>query len=117
MKSVNMRSTKPDRYAQAPQQQPHELSAQQPHAWPLSPCEDPHVLIAMRPTRAMVREETGMDLRSMIGSTRNGRFSVRSSRLDRAAHCSVGFSQTRDMVVAVFFLPTSRRQRCLGRIF
>ena len=48
MKSVNMRSTKPDRYAQAPQQQPHELSAPQPHAWPLSPCEDPHALIAMR---------------------------------------------------------------------
>jgi hypothetical protein len=40
MNSVNIRSTKPDRYAQAPQQQPH--------AWPLSPCEDPHVLIATR---------------------------------------------------------------------
>ena len=48
MKSVNIRSTKPDRYAQAPQQQPHELPAQQPHAWPLSPCEDPRVLIATR---------------------------------------------------------------------
>ena len=48
MKPANIRSTKPDRYAQAPQQQPHELSAQQPHAWPLSPCEDPHALIAMR---------------------------------------------------------------------
>ena len=48
MKSVNIRSTKPDRYAQVPQQQLHELPAQQPHAWPLSPCEDPHVLIAMR---------------------------------------------------------------------
>ena len=32
MKSVSIRSTKPDRYAQAPQQQPHELPAQQPHA-------------------------------------------------------------------------------------
>ena len=48
MKSVNIRSTKPDRYAQVPQQQLHELPAQQPHAWSLSPCEDPHVLIAMR---------------------------------------------------------------------
>ena len=47
-----------------------------------------------------------MDLRSMIGSTRNGRFLVRSSRLDRAAHCSVGFSQTHDIVVAVLFPPT-----------
>ena len=47
-----------------------------------------------------------MDLRSTIGSTRNGRFSVRSNRPDRATRCSVGFSQTHDIVVAVLFHPT-----------
>ena len=48
MNSVNIRSTKPTDTHRLPRQQPHELSAQQPHAWPLSPCEDPHVLIAKR---------------------------------------------------------------------
>jgi len=48
MKSVSIRSTKPDRKAPVPQQQPNELPAQQPHALPLSPCEDLHILIATR---------------------------------------------------------------------
>ena len=47
MKSVSIRSTTPDRKAQAPQQQPNGLLAQQPHALP-PPCEDLHVLIAKR---------------------------------------------------------------------
>ena len=48
MKSDSVRSTKPGRYAQAPQQQQHEMPVQPPHAPPLSPCEDLHVLIATR---------------------------------------------------------------------
>jgi len=48
MKSASIRSTKPDRKAQAPQQQPNGLPAQQPHALPLSPCDDLHILIAKR---------------------------------------------------------------------
>lgn len=48
MKSVSIRSTKPDRKAPAPQQQPTELPAQKPHPLPLSPCDDLHVLIAKR---------------------------------------------------------------------
>jgi hypothetical protein len=50
MKSVSIRSTKPDRKTQAPQQQPQPKGplAQKPHALPLSPCDDLHVLIAKR---------------------------------------------------------------------
>ena len=48
MRSVNICSTKPDRYAQAPQQQAQRLPAQQPYTWPLSPCDDRYVLIAKR---------------------------------------------------------------------
>ena len=48
MKSASIRSTTPDRKAQAPQQQPNEPPAQQPHALPLSPCDDLHILIAKR---------------------------------------------------------------------
>ena len=48
MKSVRIRSTKPDRKTPAPRQQPAELPAQKPHAMPLSPCDDLHVLIAKR---------------------------------------------------------------------
>ncbi len=48
MKSVSIRSTKPDRKAQAPQQQPTGTPVQKPHALPLSPCDDLHVLIAKR---------------------------------------------------------------------
>ena len=48
MQSVSIRSTKPDRKAQAPQQQTSGMLAPPPHARPLSPCEDLHVLIATR---------------------------------------------------------------------
>ena len=48
MKSASIRSTKPDRKAQALQQQPNGPLAQTPHAPPLSPCEDLHILIAKR---------------------------------------------------------------------
>ncbi len=51
MKSVSIRSTKPDRKAPAPQQQqqmPKKPAAQKFHVLPLSPCEDLHVLIAKR---------------------------------------------------------------------
>lgn len=48
MNAVIIRSKKPGRKAQAPQQQPTEPPAQKPHALPLSPCEDLHVLIAKR---------------------------------------------------------------------
>ena len=48
MKSVSIRSTKPDQKTQAPQQQPTGTPVQKPHALPLSPCDDLHVLIAKR---------------------------------------------------------------------
>lgn len=48
MKSVSIRTPKPDRKARAPQQQPTEPEVQKPHALPLSPCEDLHVLIEKR---------------------------------------------------------------------
>ena len=48
MKSVRIRSKKPDRKMPAPQQQPTGPPAQKPHALPLSPCEDLQVLIAKR---------------------------------------------------------------------
>ena len=48
MKSVSIRSTKPDQKAPAPQQQPTGTPVQKPHALPLSPCDDLHVLIAKR---------------------------------------------------------------------
>jgi len=48
MKSVSIRSTKPDRKAQPPQQQPTGTPVQKPHVLPLSPCDDLHVLIAKR---------------------------------------------------------------------
>jgi hypothetical protein len=48
MKSVSIRTTKPDRKTPAPQQPPTGPPAQKPHALPLSPCEDLHVLIAKR---------------------------------------------------------------------
>jgi hypothetical protein len=48
MKSASIRSTKPDRKAQALQQQPNGPPAQTPHPLPLSPCEDLHILIATR---------------------------------------------------------------------
>ena len=48
MKSVSIRSTTPDRKAQAPQQEPTGTPVQKPHAPPLSPCDDLQVLIAKR---------------------------------------------------------------------
>ena len=48
MKSVSIRSTKPDIKAQALQQQPTGTPVQKLHALPLSPCDDLHVLIAKR---------------------------------------------------------------------
>ena len=48
MKSANIRATKSVRNAPALQQNSTELSAQKPHATPLSPCEDLRVLIAKR---------------------------------------------------------------------
>jgi len=48
MKSVGIRTIKPDRKTPAPRQQPTGRQDRKPHALPLSPCEDPHVLIAKR---------------------------------------------------------------------
>ena len=48
MKSVSIRSTKPDRKTPALRQQTTEPMPQQPRVLPLSPCEDLHVLIAKR---------------------------------------------------------------------
>ena len=48
MNAVIIRSKKPGRKPQASQQQPKEPPAQKPHALPLSPCEDLHVLMAKR---------------------------------------------------------------------
>lgn len=48
MKSVIIRSPKPDRKAPVPQQQSTGPPVQKPHAPPLSPCDDLHVLIAKR---------------------------------------------------------------------
>jgi len=48
MKSVSVRSTKPDRKPSAPQQQSSRPPVQKPHAPPPSPCDDLHVLIAKR---------------------------------------------------------------------
>lgn len=48
MKSAGIRSIKPDRKTPAPQQQPKGPPAQKPHAPPVSPCDDLHVLIATR---------------------------------------------------------------------
>jgi hypothetical protein len=48
MTSVSIRSKKPNRKTPAPQHQATGLPAQKPHALPLSPCEDLHVLIAKR---------------------------------------------------------------------
>ena len=48
MKSVSIRSRTPDRKARAPQQEPTGTPVQKPHALPLSPCDDLHVLIAKR---------------------------------------------------------------------
>jgi len=48
MKSVSVRSTKPDRETPAPQQQSTGPPVQKPHALPLSPCDDLHFLIAKR---------------------------------------------------------------------
>lgn len=48
MMSARIRSPKPARKAQAPQQQAKEPAMQKPHAPPLSPCEDLHALIAKR---------------------------------------------------------------------
>jgi hypothetical protein len=48
MNAVIIRTKKPGRKAQAPQQQSKGPPAQKPHALPVSPCEDLHVLIAKR---------------------------------------------------------------------
>lgn len=51
MKSVSIRTTKPDRKAPAPRQQqqtPKKPATQKFHVLPLSPCDDLHVLIAKR---------------------------------------------------------------------
>jgi hypothetical protein len=48
MKSVSIRTTKPDRKTLAPQQPPTGPPAQKPHSLQLSPCEDLQVLIAKR---------------------------------------------------------------------
>ena len=48
MKSVSVRSTKPDRKPLARQPQPQGPPVQHPHALPPSPCDDLHVLIAKR---------------------------------------------------------------------
>ncbi len=48
MRSVGIRSIKPDRKTPAPQQQTTGPSAQKPHALPLSPGDDLQVLIAKR---------------------------------------------------------------------
>jgi hypothetical protein len=48
MKSVSIRSTKPDRKTPEPQLQTTGPPAQKPYVLPLSPCDDLHVLIAKR---------------------------------------------------------------------
>ena len=48
MKSVSIRTRKHDRKAPAPPPPATGPPAQKPHALPLSPCEDRHVLIAKR---------------------------------------------------------------------
>jgi len=48
MTSASIRSKKPDRKAPVPKQQPTGPPAPKSHAIPLSPCEDPHILIAKR---------------------------------------------------------------------
>ena len=48
MKSVSIRTKKPDRKTPVPQQPPTGPPAQELHALPLSPCEDLHLLIAKR---------------------------------------------------------------------
>jgi hypothetical protein len=48
MRSIGIRSIKPDRKTPTPQQQPTRSSAQKPHTLPLSPRDDLHVLIAKR---------------------------------------------------------------------
>ena len=48
MRSVSIRSKKPERKIPVPQQQPTGPPAQKPHALPPSPCEDLHLLIAKR---------------------------------------------------------------------
>ena len=47
MKSASIRSIKPDRKTPAPQL-PKGAPAQKPHAPPVSPCDDLHILIATR---------------------------------------------------------------------
>ena len=54
MKSVSIRSIKPDRKTPEPQQQTTGPSAQKPYMLPLSPCDDLHVLIANGPMSSMV---------------------------------------------------------------
>jgi hypothetical protein len=48
MKPTSIRSKKPDGEAPVPQQQPTGPTRDKSHALPLSPCEDPHILIAKR---------------------------------------------------------------------
>ena len=48
MRSIGIRSIKPDRKTSAPQQQPTGPSAQKPHTLPLLARDDLHVLIAKR---------------------------------------------------------------------
>jgi len=48
MTSVSIRPPKQDRKTQAPQQQPKGSPTSEPHAPPLSPCGDLHILIAKR---------------------------------------------------------------------
>ena len=48
MKSVSIRTTKPDRKTPAPKQPPTGPPVQKLHALPLSPCEDLHPLISKR---------------------------------------------------------------------
>lgn len=48
MKSVIIRSPKPDRKAPARQPQSSGSPVQKPHALPPSPCDDLHILIAKR---------------------------------------------------------------------
>ena len=64
MKSVNIRSRKPDQYAQALQQHPPELPAQKSHARPQSPWGDLHVDWGIR----------GQDLRLVLKSMATASF-------------------------------------------
>jgi hypothetical protein len=48
MKSTSIRSERPNRNTLTLQQQPNGPPVQKPHAPPLSPCDDLHVLIAKR---------------------------------------------------------------------